>query len=347
MKKLVLASLLLSTSTFASDLSGKFGLGLNLDYPVPSFGNKFNDNVDAKYGVGVHGKYHFNSNWGLEVGLGQRKYKDTSVRDESLRTLALYRLSGADDFTFVVGAGLGFSRLKNYVPSSTKLDILARGGVEYNLTSSLVLGAHVDYQYVSKILGDMPGSRMHVLAPGLSLTWYFGAAEVTRAVKEKVQEVKEAVKEQLAKKSDTDGDGDGVYDEDDKCPQTAKGSKVNDFGCAVEEKAEIKINVEFASGKSTVADQYKDHLNDVANFLKKYSTVKVVVEGHTDSQGSVELNTKLSQKRADAVMNTLVSLGVEKSRLSAKGYGPKMPIADNATEDGRQKNRRVIAVIKE
>jgi len=68
---------------------------------------------------------------------------------------------------------------------------------------------------------------------------------------------------------------------------------------------------------------------------------KVEVQGHTDNRGGAALNKALSQKRAAAVMKALVTRGIDKSRLVAKGYGPDLPIADNTTDEGRQQNRRV------
>jgi outer membrane protein OmpA-like peptidoglycan-associated protein len=74
---------------------------------------------------------------------------------------------------------------------------------------------------------------------------------------------------------------------------------------------------------------------------------KVRVEGHTDNVGKAKKNTQLSQKRADAVKKYLVSKGVEDARLEAIGFGPDKPIADNATDEGKEANRRVEFVIVE
>jgi OOP family OmpA-OmpF porin len=82
-------------------------------------------------------------------------------------------------------------------------------------------------------------------------------------------------------------------------------------------------------------------LDQVATSLIERPDVKVEIGGHTDSQGSEAYNLKLSNARADAVMQYLISKGVKADNLTAKGYGETMPIADNATDEGRTKNRRV------
>ncbi len=339
--------LLTGLSTYASDLSEKFGVGLAAGYPIPSFGNNFNDAADPKNAVGIHGRYHFTSKLGVEFGYLHSKFKDFDAQFDSGNLLGLYRFNGESDFSFVGGAGLGLTKIKNYVPSSLKLSLLARLGIEYNLTSNLILGGHVDYQYVSKLVSKMPTGRDHVIMPSLALTWYFGGDEKKEEAKEKIEEVKEQVKEQIKEVLKVDSDKDGVIDTEDKCPNTKEGEKVNDFGCALSEKAQIKINVEFLSGKSDVRPEYQSHLQEVADFLKKHETVKVQIEGYTDNAGSVKANTKKKKKRATAVMNELVKLGVAKDRMTAKGFGPNNPIADNSTLEGKQKNRRVIAVIEQ
>jgi outer membrane protein OmpA-like peptidoglycan-associated protein len=83
---------------------------------------------------------------------------------------------------------------------------------------------------------------------------------------------------------------------------------------------------------------------DAAAFLKGHGDVTVEVAGHTDSRGSDAYNMNLSQQRADAVRRYLIDKGVAADRLTAKGYGESKPIADNATDEGRFKNRRVELV---
>jgi OmpA-OmpF porin, OOP family len=103
-------------------------------------------------------------------------------------------------------------------------------------------------------------------------------------------------------------------------------------------------NVHFATGKAEITPDSDAELSAVAQTLKDNPDWKVRVEGFTDIVGNADANLKLSQERADAVMNRLVSLGVDAGRLSAEGFGAARPVASNSTAAGRQKNRRVQLV---
>ncbi len=110
----------------------------------------------------------------------------------------------------------------------------------------------------------------------------------------------------------------------------------------------ILDNVYFDTGKSTLKPTSFKALNDLVEILKIKNTMSVEIQGHTDNVGTEESNNKLSQERAEAVKKYLESKGIEASRVTAKGYGPTMPIADNSNEAGKAKNRRTsLKVIKE
>lgn len=102
----------------------------------------------------------------------------------------------------------------------------------------------------------------------------------------------------------------------------------------------------FDFGKSTLRSETKTNLDKLADILKKYPDTNILIEGDTDSVGSEEFNQKLSEQRAQAVANYLVSINVGHSRLTTIGYGETQPTDTNLTEEGRQANRRVeIAII--
>ena len=103
----------------------------------------------------------------------------------------------------------------------------------------------------------------------------------------------------------------------------------------------------FASGQAKLRPEARANLQRVVEFVGKAPGKAVLIEGHTDSQGSANLNQVLSQRRAEAVRDALIQDGVEGSRLTAVGIGKDRPIADNATADGRARNRRVEIVVLE
>lgn len=113
-----------------------------------------------------------------------------------------------------------------------------------------------------------------------------------------------------------------------------------------EERLCMTLQVEFASGKADIKAQYGDEIAKLADYMKKYPTTTATIEGHTDNVGSPEYNMRLSQQRAENVVSYLVNkFGIDRSRLSAKGYGETRPLAYNTTAEGRQKNRRIEAIV--
>jgi len=143
-----------------------------------------------------------------------------------------------------------------------------------------------------------------------------------------------------------DSDGDGVPDYMDKCPDTPKGTKVDEKGCPlVGEKLLIihGINFEFDSAK--ISKNSESILNRAVATLRENPTIEVRIEGHTDSIGSEGYNLKLSQRRANAVRDYLVSKGIASERLEAAGKGEAFPIVSNKTREGRSQNRRVEFVV--
>lgn len=99
--------------------------------------------------------------------------------------------------------------------------------------------------------------------------------------------------------------------------------------------------IKFDVGKSTIKGESMGFINELAKWLKDNPTVKLQVEGHTDSDGDLAANQKLSEDRAESVRKTLTSLGVDASRLKSKGYGETKPSSSNNTPEGKADNRRV------
>lgn len=101
------------------------------------------------------------------------------------------------------------------------------------------------------------------------------------------------------------------------------------------------VYIEFDTGKAELRPESQGAISAISDLLKQDPKLKISVDGHTDNVGDAAGNRKLSLARAQAVMAAVVAQGIPAARLSAKGFGPDVPIADNRREDGRAKNRRV------
>jgi len=151
---------------------------------------------------------------------------------------------------------------------------------------------------------------------------------------------------------DCDDDGDGVPEcpeARDKCPNVA--GKAPD-GCSpyqnivvTDQRIELKQAVYFLAGRAVIRSVSFAMLGEVAQALRDNPTIRLRIEGHTDSQGKESYNLRLSRTRASAVLQHLIRSGIEPSRLESEGYGEMKPIADNRTAEGRGQNRRVEFVI--
>ena len=137
-----------------------------------------------------------------------------------------------------------------------------------------------------------------------------------------------------------DSDNDGVPNKIDQCPGTLPGMKVNSRGCVISQKVDID-GVHFEFNKARLMLDSKTVLDNVAKALNNEPDVSIIIAGHTDSVGSDAYNKRLSQERAQSVVDYLISKGIESSRLRAVGYGESKPVADNSTDEGRERNRRV------
>jgi outer membrane protein OmpA-like peptidoglycan-associated protein len=152
-------------------------------------------------------------------------------------------------------------------------------------------------------------------------------------------------------KRDTDGGGvdDGTevrrgtnpLDPSDDFPKAPKEEPKKDISNVAKGQSLVLEGIEFETGKSTVTGKSASILDTVVNVLTANPDIAVEVQGHTDNKGKEAANVKLSQRRAESVMEYLVKHGIDAKRLTAKGYGSSKPAATNDTDEGRQKNRRI------
>lgn len=147
-----------------------------------------------------------------------------------------------------------------------------------------------------------------------------------------------------------DTDNDGVNDEEDKCP--SRPGPASNMGCPEISKAVIdKINVAaknifFSTGSAKLLPKSFKSLDEVVGLLKADESLMINIDGHTDSTGKREKNLQLSANRADAVKTYLAGKGIAENRMTATGFGPDKPVADNKKAAGRAKNRRVEMTVR-
>jgi len=138
----------------------------------------------------------------------------------------------------------------------------------------------------------------------------------------------------------TDGDSDGVTDLSDLCPASAEGVAVDALGC--EETARIVLRgVNFKTDSDELTAESLAILDGVSATLSENPQLRVMVAGHTDSDGDDAYNKDLSQRRAQSVVNYLTNQGVDGQNMIARGFGEEQPIAGNDTTEGKAENRRV------
>jgi OmpA-OmpF porin, OOP family len=332
-------------STSKYDLKGRWGLGLGLGMTSISGPDVFTEGpaeLDSKFAASFWARYHLTSRMGLEFAYTRMMFEfvntaapfsqmdpSTGIFDLSLA----YRMFPKKVYHILLQAGVGYVRYKDFDATNTddiREDFALKGrvGFEYMLTPDLMLALQTDYYRLN--YGSSGPNLMNVWAPMFAMTYYFGKANAQDAAP--------------VAAAPADSDGDGIVDADDQCPGTPAGQKVTAYGCAQTEKLEIALNVQFASGKTDIDTKFTADLEKFAEFMNKFPESKAEIAGHTDNTGAEKLNNRISQKRADAVKKYLVqTLKVDQARLTAKGYGPSQPAADNTTPEGREKNRRVVA----
>jgi len=375
----LLSSLVLITPlSFAGDsqydLTGRWGVGVGLGGSTIAGPKAFTEGateLDGGFVGSLWARYHYNKRFGVEAAYTNLAFnfaQSSSAFNNLDPKVSLFMLNAAYrawpeerlHMLVQVGAGLEHANDFNVVGDSSfnKLAVSGRLGGEFMVSPDLMLALHLDYYALR--MQNTAASSLNVWAPMLGITYYFsGKKAAAIAVGDDdgdgINDANDKCPKTPAgtrvgadgcplKVTAGDSDGDGVPDAVDKCPGTPAGQQVNEYGCAKSDKFEVTLDVRFATGSTKVDPKYTADLEKFANFMLKYADTHAEIEGHTDNTGSEKLNYSISQKRAAAVRAFLISkYKVPAKRLTAKGYGPSQPIADNSKQEGRDKNRRVVA----
>lgn len=264
---------------------------------------------------------------------------DDPVGESSYELSALMKISPSrvldiqTDFSF----GLGDAHVE-------------RGAYEFSVVPLFSFGIAFDFYRRGKedSVNTTAKIQERVQSNSVSEQHSFGAADTLIPVEDTVALI-DSVKMVIPEY--TDRDNDGIYDSLDKCPDAPElYNRIEDEdGCPDFQNSASKASaaayilegVEFSSGSTALSYEAKKSLDALLNTLKKNSEMKIELRGYSDYSGGYVTNINISQKRAESVMNYLLSEGVKKQQVRAVGYGPNSPVADNRTSKGRRLNRRI------
>ena len=338
------ALLLASSQVLAADdvhLGGRFGLGFGGGVPIPIEYSAFR-NTDTGWMVEGHGDYYLGDSFGLELQYQHMNYQGGQPLNNAYTLGFENRWFPTAHFTPVLGLAGGWATSTGKIgldPSYSNFIAVGKFGFDIAICESTVIELAAKYSWLfSKTNGSQD---QQAIVPQLNFTYFFGANKADAA-----PVVVVVAPTPAATPADGDDDGDGVPNSMDKCPNTPAGTKVNSFGCPMNQAINQQIDIEFMTGKSTIPSDYFSEVDKIVDLMKQHTDVNAEIQGYTDNSGKKAKNQKLSEARANSVRKYIVSPGIDESRVTATGYGDESPIADNSTAEGRKQNRRVIAVLK-
>lgn len=324
---------------------------------------------DSAFTWGLHLGYQIWRYVAVEAGyvdLGEAEYKARGVVTDGLDVYDIEIASNMDSSGFVVSA-LGmvpigssgwdvFGRIGMYfgsndVEGSLTVNEAFETATDDTSSESFMWGAGISYtsgQWTSRIEyqqytdvgedGDFQGLDVDRIVFGAVYRTGFGAWESKAPATPAPVVAAPVAVAAAAPAAPADSDGDGVIDANDRCPATPAGERVGPQGCS----CDVTAQLQFAFDSAELTPEDRAILDRVAARLGELQFVGGEVAGHTDSVGDEAYNLELSKRRAQSALDYLASQGVAPGRMTSVGYGETMPIADNATEDGRALNRRVV-----
>ena len=258
--------------------------------------------------------YDWTDSWATEAVFdyvrAELKTSDSNLDAYAYRLDMLYNFMPHAVVVPYLASGVGGETLRYWHDDTNYVTFNAGGGVKYFVTENVALRADARY-----LLAFRDDPTYHNWEYSAGLTFLFGGKKGAAAATETAQE---APLEQVPAAEPTPG----------------------------HHKYCVTLHGEFDIDRAIIRPENRDEVATVGDFMKKYPTTTAVIEGHSDNVGSYNHNMVLSQRRAESVVNYLVeNFGIDRTRLVAKGYGFSRPVAENSTDEGRQKNRRIEAII--
>lgn len=353
MKKIILsiALMTLGTGAFAQYSNSYFGvkLGLNASHLVNHDG--FYQGLDVSHRNGFAGGIYYNMGFGdrisiqpelLYSSMGTNFATKSNITPSFNRDLKLDYLSvpvllkysptwrlglfAGPQFDFLLNSDL--ENVGDQNDTYKSFDFAVTLGLEFWVTKNI--GVYGRYMRGLTNINDINGAT-ELNNEGLQ----FG---VTIALRKGIKETiaAPAAVATTASLAARDTDGDGINDENDKCPKLA--GIADNMGCP-------EMVIYYKRDDATLTDDDKAQLDKVATFLTANSSLNVILEGHTSTLGESAYNQTLSERRVKQATDYLVTKGISANRISGKGYGEQFPIGDQNTEEGRAQSRRTIIKI--
>ncbi|TVN17368.1 OmpA family protein [Vibrio cholerae] len=325
MKKIILLTSLFSIPVLAATESPQIFVGVKGGYQW-GLGDNYNHSNPEGTILGLYGGLQFTPSWSWDLGY---QYHDKLKADATSVNVKTWLIESAlrydwylqDNLSLYGRLGAAYWDMEKTQLSSSKSDAtgfspLGEVGINYSFNPNVRLST--GYQYIDSIGKSNTGKYdSHGLL--VSLTYTFGSTTQPALVETAPTSIIEnsPVKDTVTIKTP---------------PQTLVfSSKTTD--------------VLFGFDSVKLSQEFIDQLTETSSVLNSYPQVQAKVVGHTDSTGSALYNQNLSERRAQAIVNKLVELGVTPTQLEWKGEGESQPVADNNTAQGRAKNRRVEITI--
>lgn len=345
----------LSTTALASaEQSSGFTIAPGIEYHMLDRDLPLDNPFLWSIGLG----YKTSSPWGFELAYLVGSTNSTGANDdvdlETYRLDALYHFAdreGVQPYLLIGGGKQTF----DYDGVDFENDMVnLGGGLKVAITDTLSFRSEL------RLVNDLENELTHY-SVGLGLNFMLGGSSAAPKVTAPSDSDNDGVPDSQDRCPGTpagtpvddygcelvmDADGDGVPDAQDQCPGTSAGAKVDDKGCyiVITEVREQQLRVNFANNSVEVTPDSYAEIESVAQFMREYPLTKVVLEGHTDDRGAEAYNQQLSEKRAAAVAQVLMDrFGIDKSRVSSRGFGESTPLVSNDTAENRALNRRVTA----
>jgi outer membrane protein OmpA-like peptidoglycan-associated protein len=322
----LLALAALAAPSRADDYTGRWGVGVDAGWGARLGSRVVRDTAGNGAALGASITRGLTPNW--RAALNYENIDLHGKRFEPFTVSGIYAFTPGKSWTPFVELGLGGAcagRIPDSSSNETALATKASAGLEYALCSAASAAAKATLYNAGHTSGSI-GHEVDAAVFSVGLNYWFGG---------RAQKVAKAESAPAPKPAPVVAAAPVAPAPAPVAPPPAPKKKVS-----------VALDVQFETSKDVVRPQFDAKIKDVADFMKAHPAATAEIEGHTDNAGSKAYNTGLSQRRADSVRRYLIEhYGIDGSRLTAKGYGPDEPIADNKTAEGRAQNRRVVATI--